>query len=191
MLFPAPSSSAPTRAWRVSPGAEREIKLSLPGSTAIKMLSNLLLPPAWRRQTGSQGRTAGSGGRKGGHKSFLDSSASFEGKIALSGLVRLEGEFRGEVDADDLVVGQSGRVEAKLSVRSLIVHGTVNGLILAKERVEVGPTGSIEGTVSSPKLQVDEGARIAVQLEGCFGSKQVWLVRSLEAWREDEELETP
>ncbi len=129
------------------------------------------------------------GVRKGDHQSFLESGTSFEGKIAVSGLVRLEGELRGEVDADSLVVGQSGRVEAKLSARSLIVHGTVIGLILAKERVEVGPTGSIEGIVCAPKLRVDEGARLAVQFERRFGNKQVWLVRSREAWRDD--METP
>ena len=167
------------------------MKQSLPGSTATKKLTNMFRPPVWRKQTGSQGRTAVPGGRKGDYQSFLDSGTSFEGKITLSGLVRLEGEFRGEVDADGLVVGQSGRVEAKLSVRSLIVHGTVIGVTVAKEQVVVGPTGSIEGSVRTPNLRVDEGARIAVQLERCFGNKQVWLVKSHEAWRDDEGMETP
>ena len=138
---------------------------SLLRSTATKKLTNVFRPPVWRKQTGSQGQTAVPGGRKGDYQSFLDSGTSFEGKIALSGLVRLEGEFRGEVDADALVVGKSGRVEAKLCVRSLIVHGTVIGEISAKERVVVGPTGSIEGSVRTPKLRVDEGARIAGKIE--------------------------
>ncbi len=149
------------------------MKQSRPGSTATKKLTNMFRPPVWRRQTGSQGRTAVPGGRKGDYQSFLDSGTSFEGKITLSGLVRLEGEFRGEVDADGLVVGQSGRVEAKLSVRSLIVHGTVIGEISAKERVVVGPTGSIEGSVRTPKLRVDEGARIAGKIEMGESPRQV------------------
>ena len=71
------------------------------------------------------------------------------------------------------MVGQSGRVEARLSVRSLIVHGTVIGDISAKERVVVGPTGSIEGSVRTPKLRVDEGARIAGKIEMGESSRQV------------------
>ena len=149
------------------------MKQSLPGSTATKKLTNMFRPPVWRKQTGSEGRTAVPSGRKGDYQSFLGSGTSFEGKIALSGLVRLEGEFRGEVDADGLVVGQSGRVEARLSVRSLIVHGTVIGDISAKERVVVGPTGSIEGSVRTPKLRVDEGARIAGKIEMGESPRQV------------------
>ena len=97
---------------------------------------------------------------KGEFQSFLDNGTSFEGKITLVGLVRLDGQLKGEVDADGLVIGESGRVEAKLSVRSLVVHGSVTGEITAKERVEVGPTGSIDGSVRTPKLKVVEGARI-------------------------------
>ena len=86
MLFPAPRSSAdqaresrpPTRVWRVSPGKEREMKESPPGSTATKKLTNMFRPPVWRKQTGSQGRTAVPGGRKGDYQSFLDSGTSFE-----------------------------------------------------------------------------------------------------------------
>ena len=51
-------------------------------------------------------------------------------------------------------------MHARLSVRWLVVHGSVTGEIAAKERVEVGPPGSIEGSVSTPKLTVHEGARI-------------------------------
>ena len=70
------------------------MKQSLPGSTATKKLTNMFRPPVWRKQTGSEGRTAVPSGRKGDYQSFLGSGTSFEGKIALSGLVRLEGEFR-------------------------------------------------------------------------------------------------
>ncbi len=134
-------------------------------STATRKLTNMFRPPGWKKQ-GSQG----AGGvptakAKSEYQSFLANGTSFEGTIRLTGLVRLDGELRGEVEADGLVIGESGSVHARLSVWRLVVHGTVTGEIAAKERVEVGPTGSIEGSVSTPKFKFDEGARIHGKVE--------------------------
>ena len=138
-------------------------------TSATKKLANILRP-----QAGARGRTRAPGVKmKGEFQSFLDNGTSFEGKITLVGLVRLDGHFKGEVDADGLVIGESGRVEATLSVRSLIVHGSVTGEITAKERVEVGPTGSIDGSVRTPKLKVVEGARISGKLAMGESPRQV------------------
>ena len=124
----------------------------------------MLRPPVWRKQ-GSQSAGTPTVKTRSEYQSFLDNGTSFEGTIRLTGLARLDGEFRGEIHADELVIGQSGRVNAKLSVRRLVVHGSVSGEIAAKERVEVGPTGSIEGSMNTPKLKVDEGARINGKIE--------------------------
>jgi cytoskeletal protein CcmA (bactofilin family) len=142
------------------------MKRSLPTSTATEKLTNILRPHALRRQAGAHGGAAASGTKiKGEFESFLDNGTSFEGKVSLTGRVRLDGELRGEVHADELVIGESGRVEAKLSVRSLTIHGSVTGEITAKERVEVGATGTIDGSVHTPRLEVAEGARIDGEIE--------------------------
>ena len=136
-----------------------------PTSTATRKLTNMFRPPVWRTQGSQSAGGPPTAKAKSEYQSFLDNGTSFEGTIRLTGLVRLDGEFRGEVDADGLVIGESGSVHAKLSVRRLVVHGSVTGEIAAKERVEVGPTGSIEGSVSTPKLKVHEGARINGKVE--------------------------
>ncbi len=99
-------------------------------------------------------------------KAFLDSGTSFQGKVSFQGLVRIDGHFSGEVSADGtLVVGETGRVEARLDVGSLVVYGTVIGDIAARERVEVGATGVVEGTVMAPRLQMDEGSRLNAKIQ--------------------------
>ncbi len=136
-----------------------------PTSTATRKLTNMFRPPLWRKQ-GSQGTDgAPTAKAKSAYQSFLANGTCFEGTIRLTGLVRLDGEFRGEVEADGLVIGETGSVHAELSVRRLVVHGSVTGEIAAKERVEVGPTGSIDGSVSTPRLKVNEGARINGKIE--------------------------
>lgn len=94
-------------------------------------------------------------------QSFLDQGTVFEGKIAFSGAVRIDGHFKGEAAAEGtLIVGENGTVEADLELRSLIVHGHFKGTVKAKERVEVSATGRIEGDVDAPNFAVAEGAQI-------------------------------
>jgi len=94
-------------------------------------------------------------------QSFLDEGTSFEGKIAFSGAVRIDGYFKGEASAEGtLVVGERGTVEADLNLRCLIVHGKFRGKVTAKERVEIAASGEIEGEIESPRFTVADGARV-------------------------------
>ncbi len=94
-------------------------------------------------------------------ESFLDQGTVFEGKIAFSGVVRIDGHFKGEAAAEgSLIIGESGTVEADLEIRTLTVHGRFRGSVKAKERVEVSATGRIEGDVDAPCFVVAEGAQI-------------------------------
>lgn len=93
--------------------------------------------------------------------SFLDQGTVFEGKIAFSGAVRIDGHFKGEAAAEgSLIIGELGTVEADLEIRTLTVHGRFRGSVKAKERVEVSATGRIEGDVDTPCFVVSEGAQI-------------------------------
>ena len=99
-------------------------------------------------------------------QAFLDVGTSFEGKVSFSGTVRMDGHFKGDGVAEGtLVIGETGTVEADLTVRSLVVRGSVVGNIVAKERVEVGPNGRIEGRIRTPQLKVHEGGRLSARIE--------------------------
>ncbi|MFI5314274.1 MAG: polymer-forming cytoskeletal protein [Myxococcota bacterium] len=99
-------------------------------------------------------------------QTFLDSGTSFEGKISFTGAVRIDGHFRGTASADGtLIVGETGTIDAKLEVRELIVLGSVVGEVTAKQRVEVGPQGRIDGVLRTPRLRVADGAQVSARIE--------------------------
>ncbi len=99
-------------------------------------------------------------------QTFLDSGTSFEGKISFTGAVRIDGHFRGTASADGiLIVGETGTIDAKLEVRELLVLGSVVGEVTAKERVEIGPQGRVDGVVRTPRLRIQEGAQVSARIE--------------------------
>jgi cytoskeletal protein CcmA (bactofilin family) len=95
-------------------------------------------------------------------QAFVNQGSEFEGKVAFSGAVRIDGRFRGEASAEGvLVIGESGTVEADMHLGSLVVHGHFKGSVHATERVEVSETGVVDGEIHAPCLVVAEGARIS------------------------------
>lgn len=88
----------------------------------------------------------------------LPAGARFEGLLVLPRPARIDGEVRGEVlAASDVWVGPSGRVEADLEGRSVIIEGLVVGDVSARERIELRGGARVRGRVSAPRLALAEG----------------------------------
>lgn len=98
--------------------------------------------------------------------SFLGAGSFFEGKLSFSEVVHIDGHFRGDVRADGVLeVGETGIVEATISVRRLVVRGVVIGQVTAKEGVWIEATGRLDGRVTTPRIAIAEGAEITTQLD--------------------------
>lgn len=89
----------------------------------------------------------------------LGDGTEFEGKLIFQGMVRLDGKFKGDISASDtLVVGETARIEARISADVVIISGTVRGNVEAKSRLEIHKPGALYGDVTTKSLIVDEGA---------------------------------
>ncbi len=97
---------------------------------------------------------------------FLDAGTLFDGVMKFRGSFRIDGEFKGKVEADAvLIIGPKGKVEADLNVSHIIINGSFNGTINASEKVEVSKEGRVVGSIITPKLVVEEGAFIDAQCQ--------------------------
>jgi len=89
---------------------------------------------------------------------LLDKGCSFEGKLTFDGVVQINGNFRGDIISDGtLVVGKDAHVHAKIMVDTLIVNGMVEGIIEAKNKVEIRSAAQILGDVITRGLVIEEG----------------------------------
>ena len=71
----------------------------------------------------------------------------------------VEGEIEGEVRVDATVtVGAEGVVTGPVAAPVVRIGGRVIGDVTASDRVEVSPSGSLEGNISAPRIIIAEGA---------------------------------
>ena len=90
---------------------------------------------------------------------LLGKGSEFEGKLVFQGTVRIDGVFRGEIHSKDtLVVGEGGRVEAEVAVGQIVVHGTLNGNVVAPNGIRLSNLARVTGTISTKSLVVEDGA---------------------------------
>jgi cytoskeletal protein CcmA (bactofilin family) len=79
----------------------------------------------------------------------------------------IDGDVQGKVriGSGRLTVGSNGRIQADIEAREIIVNGSVLGNLKAADRVQLGPSGSVQGSVITPRIGIDDGARLRGNVE--------------------------
>ncbi|MBI5563015.1 MAG: polymer-forming cytoskeletal protein [Deltaproteobacteria bacterium] len=82
-----------------------------------------------------------------------------EGKLTFADTVRIDGNFKGEINATGtLVVGEGGVVEGQIRVGSAVITGEIKGTLDASARVEIKSPGRVLGEMHTPNLIIGDGA---------------------------------
>ncbi len=89
----------------------------------------------------------------------IPSGADITGTIKFDKIMRIDGNFKGELITDngDLVIGKTGSVKANIRVRRAIIEGRVEGDIKASDKVEIRQKAQIKGNLQAKALLVEEG----------------------------------
>lgn len=88
------------------------------------------------------------------------------GEISGPTELLIEGEVEGEIRIDAVVmVGGDGVVQGPITAQVVRVGGRVFGNVTAADRVEVAPSGTLEGNISAPRIVIAEGAFFKGQVE--------------------------
>jgi cytoskeletal protein CcmA (bactofilin family) len=92
-------------------------------------------------------------------KAFLV-DAELTGEFDFKGMVRVNGHIAGSVysKTGTLIVDAEARVDATIDVAVAVIGGTVAGDIVARERVELGPSSRIYGNIWTRAIVIKDGA---------------------------------
>ncbi len=97
-------------------------------------------------------------GGDGNINAFVGKGVEFRGTLTYDGTIRIDGSLEGEVQTEGcLLVGQGAVVTAKITAGTVICKGTIIGDVIAKEKVHLRSPGVLKGSVTTPKLSLEEG----------------------------------
>ena len=104
---------------------------------------------------------------KEGHKlnSLFGPQSEFKGDLEVKGLLRVDGSVTGKIQADQLILSETAKVQGNLLAKKIIVGGRVEGILKASELVEIQAKGSVKGDVFTDKLLVVEGGEFNGRIE--------------------------
>lgn len=92
-------------------------------------------------------------------RAYLDEGSKVSGKLNFEESVQINGQIDGEINAKaNVIIGQNAIVTAHIKAASIIVAGTVNGELIASQRIEIQPSAKVLGKLTAPKLMVHEGS---------------------------------
>lgn len=91
-------------------------------------------------------------------ETILGAESTIRGELVVKGTVRVDGTIEGDLGADYVVVGETGRVQGNLRSRGTVVGGRIDGNIDSSETVELKHSAQVFGEIRTAKLVMSEGA---------------------------------
>jgi len=92
-------------------------------------------------------------------------TAHVKGEIKGAGEIRIEGTVKGTLDCSALVlVAQGGQVEGEIRAETSTISGNVKGDVFASQKIELTPSATVEGNITSPRILIQEGANFEGQV---------------------------
>src|SRR5580698_575482 len=91
----------------------------------------------------------------------IEINAQMEGTLTFADPVNLKihGRYTGKLDTrGTLTIGSAAQVEANIIGENVIVAGKIKGNIIAKKMLVLMPSAVLHGDISTPKLNIVEGA---------------------------------
>jgi cytoskeletal protein CcmA (bactofilin family) len=100
---------------------------------------------------------------------LLGKAANLQGDLEFAGGLHLDGRITGNVrssaaDGGALSVSESGFIEGSVEVTNIVMNGTVNGDMIARERLVLGEKARVNGNVHYGVIEMASGAVITGKL---------------------------
>jgi cytoskeletal protein CcmA (bactofilin family) len=91
--------------------------------------------------------------------SYFGKNLTIKGSVSGNGNIIILGNLDGKFNLRGRVkIAQPAKIKGEVRADIISVNGTVQGSLVAKERLHLDQTARIEGQIATPKLSISEGA---------------------------------
>jgi len=89
---------------------------------------------------------------------IVGTGARLEGNVVSAGSLRIDGQVKGQINADgDVVLSPQSQVEADIRAQNVSIAGKFKGNVIVKGKAHLAHGGRIDGNITSKTLVVEEG----------------------------------
>ena len=121
-----------------------------------------------------------------GPPTYIAPTTKIVGKLSGKGAYIFFGTIEGDCDIEGpLTLAEGGRWQGTLKATDVIVSGTVEGNVIASQRIEVSSTARISGNLSGHSIAVAEGAVIEGEIKVASGQSPVSFVEKRQSKARD------
>lgn len=90
---------------------------------------------------------------------IIGTDVHVKGNLKNKGSIQINGTVEGEIKSDEnITIGESAVVTGPIVASNVLISGKANGTVEAKNKLEIDPTGTIDGEIKAKVLIVREGA---------------------------------
>jgi len=91
----------------------------------------------------------------------IGQSVQIKGELNGNEDLTIEGMVDGKIMVKDhnLTIGTNGRITAEVHAKTVVVVGSVTGNITADDKVEIAPSGTVNGDIRAPRVAISDGAQ--------------------------------
>ena len=97
-----------------------------------------------------------------GTVAHIGKSVVVKGELSGSEDLYIDGQLEGTIELREhnLTIGPHGQVQANVTAKEVVLHGTLKGNVCAVDRVEIRKSGSLVGDVVAARVMIEDGASI-------------------------------
>ncbi|MFM2426177.1 MAG: hypothetical protein RL707_3 [Pseudomonadota bacterium] len=91
---------------------------------------------------------------------FIGEGVVFKGSIKAPSQAIISGQFDGDLEAHDVLIGVSGVVTGKTTAQFVDVKGELNESVISRELLIVRGTGRVRGSVTYGEIEIERGGQV-------------------------------
>ncbi len=82
---------------------------------------------------------------------------AISGEFSVPGRAVINGSIVGDLQADELLVGETGKITGSVRVRKADIHGETHEKLSASELLTIRVTGRVNGNISFGGIEIERG----------------------------------
>jgi cytoskeletal protein CcmA (bactofilin family) len=95
----------------------------------------------------------------------IGNGVTFKGTLNVPKKATVYGTIDGELTAEEIFIGQSGKITGKVTARSIEVEGELHQIIHCRDHLHIRASGKVSGKLEYSQIQIERGGEFRGEMQ--------------------------